>query len=331
MNQRRSAVRWITVLTVLLSFLTLGVPTASAQTLYGAPAGVLPVTSAAGLPIRYAATTEALREASAVAERSGDTTRSRVLAALSRPGRQFLSFDARGSGQAVEVIGDLTTARRITILVPGADNDLNTFDARGSDPYKAPGGGALALADAAREIDRGTPLAVVAWLGYRTPSTGGVSVLTDERAKDGARRLRGLLDTVRAVNPTAGLSLLCHSYGSVVCAETLFDSVVPVTDAVLFASPGVDVGRASDLRGADRVWAGRSSDDWIRHVAGEHLLMAGLGIGRLTDPMSSAFGARRFRTGDGGHSDYLRPGTRSLHNLALIALGRAADGAPSRG
>jgi hypothetical protein len=323
MNLSRSAVRWVTVLTVLLSFLTLGAPTANAQTLYGAPAGLLPVTSAAGLPVRYAATTEAVREARAVADRSGDTSRSRALAALARPGRQFLSFDARGGGQAVEVIGDLTTARRIAVVVPGADNDLNTFDARGDDPYKAPGGGALALADAAREIDRGTPLAVVAWLGYRTPSTSGVSVLTDSRAKDGARRLRGLLDTVRAVNPTAGLSLLCHSYGSVVCAQTLFDSVVPVTDAALFASPGVDVSRATELRGADRVWVGRTSDDWIRHVAGEHLFVAGLGIGRLTDPMSSAFGARHFYSGDGGHSDYLRPGSGALHNLALIALGRA--------
>jgi hypothetical protein len=325
MNQRRSVVRWITVLTIQISFLTLLSPMAHAQTPYGAPAGLVPVTSAAGLAARYAATTDAVREARAVADRSGDTHRSRVFAALSRPGRTFLSFDARGGGQAVEVIGDLATADRVAVVVPGADNDLNTFDARGDDPYKAPGGGALALADAAREIDRGTSLAVVAWLGYRTPSTGGVHVLTDARAKDGAHRLRGLLDTVRAVNPTAGLSLLCHSYGSVVCAETLFDSVVPVTDAALFASPGVDVTNAADLRGADRVWVGRTSDDWIRHVAGEHLLLAGLGIGRQTDPMSARFGARHFHAGNGGHSDYLRPGTRSLRNLAMIALGRAAD------
>ncbi|MFD0477428.1 hypothetical protein ACFQ0B_61475 [Nonomuraea thailandensis] len=45
-----------------------------------------------------------------------------------------------------------------------------------------------------------------------------------------------------------------------------------------------------------------------------------LGFG--TDPMQAAYGARRFETGTGGHSDYYTPGTPSLRNLTLIALGR---------
>ncbi|GAA2863283.1 hypothetical protein [Nonomuraea rubra] len=38
--------------------------------------------------------------------------------------------------------------------------------------------------------------------------------------------------------------------------------------------------------------------------------------------MRGPYGARRFETGTGGHSDYYTPGTPSLRNLTLIALGR---------
>jgi hypothetical protein len=47
-----------------------------------------------------------------------------------------------------------------------------------------------------------------------------------------------------------------------------------------------------------------------------------LGLGFGTDPVSPAFGARVFAAGPAGHSDYLRPGSLSLRNLALITLGR---------
>jgi len=53
-----------------------------------------------------------------------------------------------------------------------------------------------------------------------------------------------------------------------------------------------------------------------------HVQLLGIGFG--TDPMSPEFGARAFATGDGGHSDYLRPGSAALRNLAYIALGDAA-------
>jgi hypothetical protein len=50
---------------------------------------------------------------------------------------------------------------------------------------------------------------------------------------------------------------------------------------------------------------------------------AGLGFG--ADPVSSGFGALRFDAGTGPHSGYLKPGSRALRNLALIALGRDAE------
>jgi hypothetical protein len=66
------------------------------------------------------------------------------------------------------------------------------------------------------------------------------------------------------------------------------------------------------------VWAARGSRDWMQFVP--HVRVLGLGFG--TDPVSPGFGAHVFAAGPAGHSDYLRPGSLSLRNLALIALGR---------
>jgi hypothetical protein len=90
-----------------------------------------------------------------------------------------------------------------------------------------------------------------------------------------------------------------------------------VTDIAVVGSPGMDATSAAALGTRARVWAGRGSGDWIGDVP--HVRMLGLGFG--ADPMSAGFGARAFATGGGGHSDYFRPGSVSLRNLAWIALG----------
>jgi hypothetical protein len=47
-----------------------------------------------------------------------------------------------------------------------------------------------------------------------------------------------------------------------------------------------------------------------------------LGLGS-TDPVSDEFGAHVFAAGDGGHSDYLEPGSVPLGNIARIVSGEA--------
>ncbi|MGW0434934.1 alpha/beta hydrolase [Micromonospora sp. NPDC003197] len=55
-------------------------------------------------------------------------------------GRNFLAFDPRGSGTAVEVLGDLTGADRIVVLVPGVATTLADFDrGLGGVAHRAPG------------------------------------------------------------------------------------------------------------------------------------------------------------------------------------------------
>ncbi len=276
-----------------------------------------PELSAATLDDRFRATRQEIARALATARRFHDEDRARVLSSFLDGNRRFLAFDPRGGGRAVEVIGDLRGADRIAVVVPGADNTLAVFD----DP-KFVGGDGRALYRQAGTAAPDARFAVIAWLGYRAPSMPSLRVLRADDAEDGARSLERLVAGVHRVNRHARFALLCHSYGSVVCVRAARPlASLPVDDIALYGSPGTTADDAADLGTPARVWAGRSTGDWARFVP--NIRFAGLGFG--TDPVSSGFGAVRFDAGPGAHSGYLRPGSLSLRNLALIALGRDAE------
>ncbi|RFU40951.1 hypothetical protein DZF91_14415 [Actinomadura logoneensis] len=290
--------------------------------------GPAPTLSPATLDLRYAAERATIEKALATARNVGDTERARALTAFLRPDRHFLAVDPRGRGQAVEVIGDLAHARRVAVLVPGADSTISGFDQRAGRTWASPGGGARAVYAEARRVSPGSGLAVVAWLGYASPKTFSSDVLTDTRAERGAVELRRFLVGVHRVNPSAQVGLLCHSYGSVVCGRAAMEgrgSGGPawrkVSDIALFGSPGTTAWTAAALGTTARVWAGRGTADWMEDVP--HVRIFGLGLG--PDPVSRNFGAHVFQAGHAGHSDYLAPGSPSLRNLTDIALGHPAD------
>jgi hypothetical protein len=214
------------------------------------------------------------------------------------------------------VIGNLATATRVAILVPGSDTTLATFFSRGS---SSPGGGAEALAAEAHRLEPfgpGERLAIIAWLGYPAPATLSPAVMTSGDAAKGAQAMRPLVTALARHGDQ--VALLCHSYGSVVCG--LAAPHLPVTDIAVFGSPGMDASSVASLHTKARVWAGQESGDPIKYVP--HIRLFGLGFG--ADPMSPGFGARIFATGTGGHSGYLDPGSVPLRNLTYIALGDPA-------
>lgn len=198
----------------------------------------------------------------------------------------------------ITVLGDISTARHVAIVVPGSDVDIGRFDATvgrmARDLY----------AEAARD-----DLAVVAWLGYRTPRGLGVDAATGRFAKAGAAELVGF---VKALPNNTQVRLFGHSYGSVVVG--LAARQLAVRDVVFTGSPGVRAASAAELRA--RVWAARASNDWMRWVP--KVRIGDLGHG--TDPTTPAFGALSFAA-EGRHDDYYRPGSASLHALSLIAVG----------
>jgi hypothetical protein len=270
-----------------------------------------PALTASALSDRYKAEARAIKTAERAAIRHRDSQLASALASLAP--RQVLFFNPNGQGVAAMVIGNLATATRVAILVPGSDTTLATFFSRGS---ASPGGVAEALAAQARRLDPGERLAVIAWLGYPAPAMLSPGVMTSGDAGQGAQALRPLVTALARHGDR--VALLCHSYGSVVCG--LAAPHLPVTDIAVFGSPGMDASSVTSLHTRARVWAGRESGDSIKYVP--NIRLFGLGFG--ADPMSDGFGARVFATGDSGHSGYLDPGSVSLRNLTYIALGDPA-------
>lgn len=227
-------------------------------------------------------------------------------------GRRILAFDPRGRGQVAEVYGDLETARHVSVIVPGSDIDLGTFD-RTRDVYGTPAG-------MARSLHRATAgrTAVVAWAGYTTPVGLGPDAATGRLAEAGAPRLARFaqgLTAAGAPKPT----VFCHSYGSVVCG--LAASRLPAADLVALGSPGMHADTVAELHTRARVWAARDNSDWIGKVPNVELF----GLGHGTDPTDPSFGARRVPAEQAqGHTGYFAPGTDSLRAFADIATGAAS-------
>ncbi|MFJ1552565.1 alpha/beta hydrolase [Streptomyces mirabilis] len=234
--------------------------------------------------------------------------------AMLEKGRDFLAFDPMGSGRVAEVFGNLDRAERISIVVPGVDTDLLTFQ-RTNKKYSAPVGMAQALYGAEHAAAPQARTAVIAWADYTTPSGLGMDAATGSRAEEGAIRLNALL---RALPGRAPVALYCHSYGSVLCGLAARTLPSRVSDIAVAGSPGMRAQKASSLHTTARVWAMRDSGDWIQDVP--YLEFGGLGHG--ADPVSKAFGARVLSArGANGHGGYFEPGTESLRNFAEIGIG----------
>ncbi|MBL1080935.1 hypothetical protein JK359_02925 [Streptomyces actinomycinicus] len=229
-------------------------------------------------------------------------------------GRKILAFDPEGSGRVAEVFGNLTTAQRISVVVPGVDTDLLTFQ-RTNRKYSAPVGMAQALYAAERAASPTTRTAVIAWADYTSPDGLGVDAATGLRAQEGAVRLNKM---VHGLPGRAPVSMFCHSYGSVVCGVAARGMPRRVADIAVAASPGMRTTSAAGLGTTARVWAMRDATDWVQDVP--YLELGGLGHG--ADPVSAAFGARVLSARDAqGHSGYFLPGTDSLRNLADVGVG----------
>jgi hypothetical protein len=234
--------------------------------------------------------------------------------ALLENGRQILAFNPEGSGRVAEVFGDLDRAQRVSVVVPGVDTDVLTFQ-RTNRKYSAPVGMASALYRAEGEASPTTRTAVIAWADYTAPNGLGMDAATAMRANSGALRLNAL---VRGLPGRAPVVLYCHSYGSVVCGVAAHTLPRRVTDIAVAGSPGMRVENAAGLHTDARVWSMRDADDWIQDVP--YLEVGGLGHG--ADPVSSEFGARVLSArGAKGHGGYFEPGTESLHNFAEIGVG----------
>ncbi|MEN3611089.1 alpha/beta hydrolase [Plantactinospora sp. ZYX-F-223] len=236
-------------------------------------------------------------------------------------GRSFLAFDPHGDGLAVEVLGDLGTADRIAVLVPGVDSTLRDFDrGLGGVRRRAPAAQARALYDEIRATRPGARVAVLAWLGYDPPNGLGRAAARSEHARAGADALVELTRTLARHRPDATVTLVGHSYGALVVGLAAPEVPPQVTDLVTLAGIGMGVDRAAALGTGARVWAAEAPDDWIRRLPPVRVF----GFGHGVRPASPEFGARPLPVdGVTGHDGYLVPGSATRHAAALVVLGVA--------
>ncbi|MEV6597993.1 alpha/beta hydrolase [Actinoplanes sp. NPDC051346] len=239
----------------------------------------------------------------------------------SGPTRQFLHFD-RTDGTAVEVLGDLATADRIAVLVPGAGTGLTVFDRPpGPAARRAPAAQARAVAVQLRTEDPAARTAVVAWLGYHAPEDPVLDAARSTLAAAGADRLLTFLTWLAGQRPAATVTLVGHSYGTVVLGIAADRLPRQVSDLVAIGSPGMDASSVRELHTTARVWAAEAPTDWIRRVPGIRVGTVGHG----PRPASAAFGARPLPTdGVTGHDGYLVPGAATLPAIARVVLGQQA-------
>ena len=241
------------------------------------------------------------------------------------PDRYLVTLDTRGSGRAAIAIGDLDTAADVTVVVPGmfftVTGQMPDFTNTANDLYSEQ----ATLAGIAAP-GSGSGVAVVAWMGYRTPDLS--NILSLGLAKTGAARLERAVDGVRQVRDgdQPRVNIVAHSYGSTTALMALASGKMRADTLTVLGSPGSDVQHAGDLAVEhDQVFVGDAHSDPI----------AGSGYFG-TDPGSAAFGSTLLDLAGGadaqdagdvfrrpvGHNDYLKPGTASLHDVALIAVGR---------
>lgn len=239
------------------------------------------------------------------------------------PARSLLSLDPTGAGTAAIVIGDLSTADYVSILVPGmfytVDGQMGAWTQAAQNLYdeQVAWVDELGLAPAT--------VATIAWIGYETPSL--VNFTSLDLAYAGSRAIAKAVDglyTDRGDNAPF-LSLVAHSYGSTAAMMALTDYGIDINAISIIGSPGSAAQNASELGvPSDAVYVGEADWDQIKDSA-----FFG------SDPGSSSFGARSFRVKGGtdpltgaelssstGHDEYLKAGSESLRNLALISLGQ---------
>lgn len=279
------------------------------------PVAAMPVRSAAAVPAAGRGVAPLLPFAAAYRESAvAMLSAGCPYATWAAEGRHFLFFDPTGDGRAAEVFGDLATATRVAILVPGVDTTLADFDrGLGGVARRAPGVQGRTLYQQLSK--RSQDVAVISWLGYDPPEGIGPAAATEGRARAGATALTAFVHDLRRQRPGATVTLIGHSYGSIVVGLAA-RHLPEVADVVTMGAPGIGADRASDLGGA-RVWSALAPTDWIRRIP--QVRVFGLGLGRR--PSSAGFGATALPTdGVAGHDYYLTAGSATLRAVSDVVL-----------
>lgn len=284
---------------------------------------ISPRTIAARDEINRLQMTEELRRLLGLRSRSdSDLMRIRLYGDILRDSSaKVLFFDPSGDGRIGVVQGDLATASNIAVTVPGIGTNLDNYGRQ--------------MEEASRLLDSSGDAAVISWLGYDAPVGVGWNPLrfwsevpSDSMAQVGASDLSTFVHELRNGRPDATITVIGHSYGSLVTGIAARQGLA-ADNVVFLGSPGVGADSVHDFDLPDdaHVYAASTDghslfDDYVTDI-GEYVGP----FGRVpTDP---SFGATVIEVGPGttpwgSHTQYYDEGSPSLLNLGSIVQGQGA-------
>lgn len=242
--------------------------------------------------------------------------------------RTLVGLDPSSDAKAAIVVGDLSTARYVSVLVPGmymsVGEQIEDWAKVAQEQYDLQTG-FLRRVLGPRGGGGAPGVAVVAWIGYQTPvltNIGGTTLATQ-----GADSLERTLQGIRAIRSADQpfLSVFAHSYGSTATLMALERHTVTVDALALMGSPGSaaqSVGALAVAHG--NVFVGEAPMDPIVSSAffgsdpgSPSYGATPMGVEGAVDPLTHAT-----LTGSSGHNAYFTAGTECMRNLAMIGIDR---------
>ncbi|GAB2614403.1 hypothetical protein GCM10027168_53790 [Streptomyces capparidis] len=238
------------------------------------------------------------------------------------PEAYVLGFDANKDGRAIIANGNPDTADHTAVYVPGTTSELGKI-----------GGDINRMTDLWRTsnalAEDGKSVSTITWLGYDAPDDIVKDAPFKHYAYDGAPALNTFVDGLNASNNQGAggqTTVIGHSYGTTVVGAAAKEGDLNADDVVFAGSPGVLVGRASDMDvPAGHVFNQEAWKDPVTTIG-----QAGMGHREwswssgmdFVTPDDDKFGARQMETDTIGHSDYWNYGSESLQNQAHVVVGQ---------
>ena len=251
--------------------------------------------------------------------------------------RTLMSLDVTGQGRAAIVVGDLRTADYVSYLVPGMfftiENQMGDWvdaAARLHDEELSwlallgPANGSADVTVSSVPVAAPT-VATVAWIGYHTPNLTNVGGI--ENAYEGRDSLASAIEGLQSLRAADEpyVSVIAHSYGSTAALMALSEYDFSVDALALVGSPGSPAKSVAELHVTDgNVFVGEAAWDPIPNSSyfgsdpgAKSYGAKPMGVSGETDPLTAVkLGASL------GHNEYFAPGSESMRNFALIAIGQ---------
>ncbi len=235
----------------------------------------------------------------------GDEQRITLLETLLSSGADILVYRPQLQHYAL-LFGDLQAAEHVAVVVPGLGDGTNLCHDW--------------IPDAINLYEASTSTAVVLWKGYDNPAdalaAAAGSIECNDDLATAAHDLTEFVATL-ALEPEQSLTLVAHSFGSIVVGAALADAGLEVTDVVVAGSPGMTVDGLRQLHL-------QQSHFFSEQAPGD--AVAELGIFG-SSPTSPEFGGTRMSTNAPehppvvSHSHYFEPGSAALENMVDVVTG----------